>query len=208
MLPLNKNPEIIVHRCNTISELQNVPQEFGVEIDIRTNNGKLILHHDPLEDGVILEDWLLFFKHKTLILNVKEDGLENSIQCQLKKFNITNYFFLDQPIPSIVKFALSGQTCAAIRYSEYEPIDTAQIFSGKLLWAWVDCFNTATPNIDSLVILSNLNYKICIVSPELHNINRQIEIPKFSAEILRHKNLVSAICTKFPELWKNLLNEK
>ena len=72
--------QIIIHRCNTIDQIKSVPHKYGVEIDIRTYKNQLILHHDPFSDnGEKLEDWLIHFKHNSLILNVKEEGLEERL---------------------------------------------------------------------------------------------------------------------------------
>lgn len=74
----------MVHRRNKIEELQTVDTRYGVEIDLRTdrinNEKKLILVHDPFEDGVLFENWIQAYNHGTLILNVKEDGLESKIR--------------------------------------------------------------------------------------------------------------------------------
>ena len=66
----------IAHRRNTIEELIKTPHEYGVEVDIRSEQGKLIIHHDPFASGDDFEEWLKHYQHGTLILNVKEEGLE------------------------------------------------------------------------------------------------------------------------------------
>ena len=43
--------KFISHRRNTIEELQATPTEYGVEVDIRSDNGKLVIHHDPFTAG-------------------------------------------------------------------------------------------------------------------------------------------------------------
>ncbi len=48
----------IMHRINTKDALLKTPTEFGVEVDIRTNNNQLIMHHDPFEQGENFEEWL------------------------------------------------------------------------------------------------------------------------------------------------------
>ena len=50
------------------------------------------------EDGVNFEEWLKHYNLKgTLVINVKEEGLEMIIIKLLEKYNITNYMFLDEP---------------------------------------------------------------------------------------------------------------
>jgi hypothetical protein len=59
--------KIIKHRINTIEELVLVESDYGVEIDLRSKNGEIILSHDPFsEESVRFSDWLEFYHHKTL----------------------------------------------------------------------------------------------------------------------------------------------
>jgi len=44
----------IAHRINTISQLQNNHTEYGVELDLRPDGDKIIIHHDPFTEGRIL----------------------------------------------------------------------------------------------------------------------------------------------------------
>ena len=69
--------EIISHRRNTIAELVLTEKKYGVEVDIRTDNGRLVIHHDPCKPGESFEEWIAQYQHGTLILNVKEEGLES-----------------------------------------------------------------------------------------------------------------------------------
>ena len=62
----------IIHRVNTIKHLKEIPVEFGVEIDVRSFNNKLILSHDPFIHGIEFEDWMNFYNHAFLILNIKK----------------------------------------------------------------------------------------------------------------------------------------
>ena len=42
---LKKIMEFIIHRINKIKDLKLIPNEFGTEIDIRSNGSSLILNH-------------------------------------------------------------------------------------------------------------------------------------------------------------------
>jgi hypothetical protein len=41
----------IKHRINSIEDLKNTPQEYGVEVDIRIYNNEIIFNHVPFENG-------------------------------------------------------------------------------------------------------------------------------------------------------------
>ncbi len=99
----NQINEFIIHRINTISQLKNLDKKFGVEIDIRSFKSKLILNHEPYSKGDFLDDYLENYKNKTLILNIKESGIEDDVLKSIKKFNIKSFFLLDIEFPYIFK---------------------------------------------------------------------------------------------------------
>ena len=43
--------EIIIHRINSIKKLKKIPKNFGVEIDLRVYQSKIILNHEPFKSG-------------------------------------------------------------------------------------------------------------------------------------------------------------
>ena len=68
--------KFIFHRRNTISELLATDTRYGIEVDIRSEGNRLIIHHDPCVAVESFNDWIDAYRHGTLILNVKEEGLE------------------------------------------------------------------------------------------------------------------------------------
>ena len=131
---------IIKHRVNTIEELLKTPKNFGVEIDIRSFNEKLIINHDPFIDAICFDEWIKHYDHKFLILNVKEEGLEETIMKKIKNYKIKNFFFLDQSFPVLIKTILSGENRTAIRISEYESLESAINLKNLAKWVWIDFF--------------------------------------------------------------------
>jgi hypothetical protein len=195
--------KLISHRRNTLQELASTPQKYGVEIDIRSFGAELILQHDPYVEGESLDSWIKFYKHGTLILNVKEEGLEERLIALMKAHNITDYFFLDQSFPYLMKFAKKGESRSAARFSEYESIETVLSLSGLVDWVWVDCFTHFPLTSEDAIKLKNAKFKLCLVSPELQGRNADIEIPQM-IQILEDRSIsVDAVCTKRPELWES-----
>ena len=191
----------IKHRMNTIEELKKTPQELGVEIDIRSLGSKLILQHEPYIKGQVIEEWLDLYKHKILILNVKEEGLAKKLIKLMEEYSISDYFFLDQSFPFLVKTAKEGERRSAVRVSEYENIQNAMKLSGMIDWVWLDCFSKFPVNNQEVDILRDKgNFKICLVSPELQNKTREDTI--IYRKNIKAKGIkVDAVCTKYPELW-------
>lgn len=194
---------LIKHRVNTIVELKNLPTQYGVEIDIRSNNGNLILHHEPFECGESFEKWLAEFSHAFIILNVKEEGLEKSVFDLLEKYVIKNYFFLDQSFPFLIKSVHEGFFDSAVRFSEYESIETVFSLTGKIKWVWVDCFTHYPLTSENTKKLYEAGFHICLVSPELQGRSSLEDMNKAIAYIKDKGIKLDAVCTKKPTIWES-----
>lgn len=193
--------KIISHRVNTTELLDKTDTSFGVEIDIRSRSNELILNHDPFLDGENFHEWLKSFNHQTLILNIKEEGLEDQIVQILDKYQIIDYFFLDQSIPFLIRKNSITNKKTAARYSEFESIETVSNLLDYISWIWIDCFSTYPSNhIEKLRCYQSKGIKLCLVSPELQGHNTE-EFVKRHYSLLKSYNL-DAVCTKFPEFWE------
>lgn len=188
------------HRVNSSIDLQRVKPEFGVELDLRSLNGKLILSHDPFKNGEFFENWLESWKGQSLILNVKEDGLEDKVIQTLLNHNINDYFFLDQHYPTIHKLVNNGFKKVATRFSDLEDINTA--LNSKSEWIWIDCFSGKWEFLEKELdnLLSGFQ-KTCLVSPELHNRNSDSELQQLLHLIKSSNAKFDAICTKRIDFW-------
>ena len=193
---------IYKHRVNTVQELIETPHDLGVEIDIRSYGDKLILHHDAFVDAVSLREWLRYFDHKSIILNVKEEGLENRIIEEVEGAGVSDFFFLDQSFPFLIKGALAGETRSAARLSEYESIETIHKLSGLVKWVWVDCF-TKFPIEEQMAfkLQRKHGFKLCLVSPELQGRTQPSHVSSYVQELKDHGIEGDAVCTKLPHLW-------
>ena len=191
--------EIIAHRRNTIAELAATPHHFGVELDLRSQGDRIVIHHDPFAAGEDFAAWLEHFDHGTLILNVKEEGLETRLLAMMAEHEIEDFFFLDQSFPFLVKTARTGEKRCAVRVSEFESIDTALTLAGKIDWVWVDCFTRLPIGTADAHKLSEAGFKLCLVSPELQGRDAESEIPAMRRATQRMD--IAAVCTKRPELW-------
>lgn len=90
---------IIKHRVNNLESLKKTPDKYGVEIDLRSENKKIFLSHDPFTKGPLFKNWLKNFNHKIIVLNVKEEGLEVKILDLLKKKKLIISFFMIRHFP-------------------------------------------------------------------------------------------------------------
>ena len=199
--------EFISHRVNTVKDLKNTPFEFGVELDLRDNiDGSIYINHDPFVLGENFEDYLSNYHHGTMILNIKSERIEYKVLDLLKKYKIEKYFFLDSSFPMIKALTDQGELNIALRYSEFEGIDTIRLMSGRAKWVWVDCFNSFPLEEDTYLKLKNMGYKLCFVSPELQGQPEKIE--EYAGNIKKRNINFDAICTKIYNIdgWKKQLN--
>ena len=198
--------DFIAHRINTLAQLEKLPKEYGVEIDLRPYGDRLVLEHDPFKDGEDFEEWFHHYEHGRIILNIKSEGIEERVLNILSKKNFENYFFLDCSFPAIRKIVKTGNPKVALRFSEFEGLDTIQMMSSQIDWVWVDCFSHLPLNQDNYSQLTKMNLKLCLVSPELQGRDQDIE--NFAAIINEQGFKFDAICTKEHNIsrWKNLLH--
>jgi hypothetical protein len=193
---------LISHRRNTILELRATDSKYGIEVDVRSESDRLIIHHDPCVVGESFDEWLDEFNHGTLILNVKEEGLEARLITLMQSKGITDYFFLDQSFPFLVKWSNAGEHRCAVRVSEFESIETALTLAGKVDWVWVDFFTRFPLSGQDARLLNQAGFKLCLVSPELQGHNANLEIPQL-VSLLEERDIdPDAVCTKRLDLWE------
>ena len=187
----------IAHRINTVEALESTDKSYGVEVDLRHQGERIILQHEPFVDGEDFAEWLKRYRHAFLVLNIKSEGIEDKVRGMLLARGIKDYFFLDVSFPAMVKLMDRGEKKIAVRFSEFEGLDTVINLSNKVDWVWVDCFKEM-PLTRSVYDSLKKHFKICMVSPELQG-QGPGKIALFK-EQLRGISL-SAVCTKAPELW-------
>jgi hypothetical protein len=186
--------EILKHRSNTI---ENIDEKYGAEIDIRDYNKDVVLSHGyPTAENPRLIDYLKIFPRTSLIaMNMKSCEIEYDLLKILTIANHKKYFIFDFSIPYLLK-ALELKLCCAFRISEYE-----KELHTSCEWVWVDCFHDIWYDINYIDSLKNSNYKIALVSPELHD-RREANDEILKIKDIISTNLVDAICTKHPEKWQ------
>lgn len=173
--------QIIIHRINTLRELEKIPHRYGVEIDVRGYGDTLLLSHDSINpDNTYdtLEKYLKAYQHAFIVFNIKEAGYESRVIELAQKYNISNYFLLDVEFPYLYRATRKeGVRKIAVRYSEAEPIQSveAQLLEGKPLldWVWIDT-NTQLPLTEETI--SKLRpFKTCLVCPDRWGRSEDIE---------------------------------
>ena len=191
----------IIHRVNRAEELGKIPVEYGVEIDVRNHGEKLVLNHEPFEEGESFEEYCKNYRHAFMIINIKTEGIEESISEVISRYGIKDYFWLDLTFPSIVKLAGKGEKNIAVRFSEYEPIESCLALRGMVDWVWVDTFTKLPLDKVSYKRLRDAGFRICLVCPERWG--RPEDIPKYIEYLRSNKIEIDAVMTsaKYAGAW-------
>lgn len=194
--------KFIAHRINSIEELKLLPPDLGVELDLRDYGERLIVQHDPFKIGEDFEEYLEYYRHGIMILNIKSERIEHKVLELIQKYNVKEYFFLDCSFPMIYLLSSQGEKNIALRYSEFEGLDTILAMKNKVNWVWVDCFSQLPINTESYSVLKDAGFQLCLVSPELQG--RKEDIAKYKKYIMDQGIEFDAICTKSfnLSLWK------
>ena len=182
------------------------PGEYGVELDVRDDlNGRIYMEHDPFCDGEDFEEYLKQYHCGTMIINVKSERIELKILELLRQYQIENYFFLDSSFPMIKLLSDRGEKKIALRFSEFEGMDTLRNMQGKVQWVWADCFTRFPLDRSQAEEIRGMGYKMCFVSPELQGQEEKIE--EYAGIIKDNQIVFDAICCKSRNIdkWKKLL---
>ena len=192
---------IISHRVNTITDLLNTPNNFGIEVDVRSWKKQIILQHEPYEEGVLFSEWLKYLNHKFIILNIKNEGIEvNTIKELLLAKQDIEYFLLDQSFPMFARTIMVDTQSTAMRISNLESPQYLEQIKPK--WVWLDSHNGNWDYLhNSIEAIINSGAKVCIASPELHGRSPLNEISEIKGVFESRKIEINAVCTKIPENW-------
>ncbi len=193
--------EIIVHRINKIKDLKKIPTNLGIEIDIRSHKSKLILNHEPYKSGDSLDNFLNNYKHGTLILNIKEAGIEDDVIKKVKKKKIKSFFLLDVEFPYIFNSIKKKQKNIAIRFSEKETINNAKYFINRFKWVWIDTLTKLPLNEKNINVLKK--FKTCLVCPERWGRPNDIAVYKKKMKKLNFKPDAVMTSIKYVRQWLN-----
>tara|TARA_Y100001970_G_C14113231_1_gene792103 strand:+ start:476 stop:1090 length:615 start_codon:yes stop_codon:yes gene_type:complete len=198
----------VIHKVNSLSELEKIPKNYGVEIDIRIESGTLCLSHDPIKnfkDTTRLDNFLSEYEHMFIVANIKDSGIEDIVIEKLKKYT-ENFFLLDFEIPYLFNKDKNKNKYLSVRYSHFEKIEKNSKILNYVDWLWVDTFEKFPINDRNLSSLPEL--KKCLVSPERWG--RKEDINKI-AQYLKNNNLnFELIMTNLTTVndWKLILDNK
>jgi glycerophosphoryl diester phosphodiesterase len=197
----HKDQQNTVQSCNA-----SFAKNFGVEIDLRKINNKIVISHDhPISIDAENDIENFFSKQKFdnespyIFFDIKEAGLVSDIDSLITKYSILNYFVFDMSVVDHVSY-IKRNIKTLSRLSKYEASNTylAEKASGICL----DLFEENTIDFSSLKL--DKKRPIFVISPELH----KLEYKKLWEQIKEvEENYQVYLCTDFPDEAVEYFNE-
>lgn len=94
----------------------------------------------------------------------------------------------------IYQLSKNAERNIALRFSEFEGIDTILNMKDKVEWIWVDCFPKLPITNENYKLLKKNRFKFCLVSPELQGQVEKLE--EYKKYLMESQIIFDAICTK------------
>lgn len=182
---------------------------FGTETDVRDYNGELVISHDIADSKAMkLERFFEVYKsfdgNLPLALNIKADGLQAKLKEALERFGIDNYFVFDMSIPETLSYLKLGFKVFT-RQSEYE---ARPALYDAAAGVWLDEFQGHWITGSVLAEHSGNRKRICVVSPDLHKRDHQVEWNEYRKLRRGPGDINMMLCTDFPEKAKEFFDAK
>lgn len=142
---------------------------FGLELDVRDLNGRLVVSHDPpvgeaLPFAELLAAFDRFGRPGPLAINIKSDGLQSALAGMLEPFAPHDCFVFDMSVPDTLGYLRTGLPVYT-RHSEYEP---QPAFLDRAAGVWMDCFENDWIDAEAIRRHTDAGRAVALVSPELH----------------------------------------
>ena len=120
------------HRANLLTD----PLRYAaVEVDVKMNNGQVVVGHNTDHIDCLFEDYLKNCNENTeLAVNIKQSGMAKILYEMMSKCKVKSYFFFDMAVPDLLDYISLCPQHTAYRISEYE----TQRFDVD--WVWLDYF--------------------------------------------------------------------
>ena len=211
------NMNIIAHRGFWIDPVEKntlkaftraLKNGFGVETDFRDYQGQLVISHDiPKASSVLAQQFVDLYKEYPVLapiaINIKADGLHDLIKKVIEDSCMKNYFVFDMAIPDMFGyFSLNIEVFTRISEYEINPVLINQC-SG----VWLDSLGSNWYGLDNIRWLLEMNKKVAIVSPELHQ-RPHYEVWSMLKDNEFHKNSLLSLCTDYPKEAMEYFNVK
>lgn len=165
LVPEEKNSAVALERAFS--------HGFGVETDLRDQDGRVVVSHDPARGDLLgLADLLALHADNgprtPLALNVKVDGLVPLLEDHASGLGSTEHFFFDMSVPDMLTYV----TCGLPVFTRRSEIETVAVLAEASAGVWLDAFYSDWVEPHDIAALLDAGLQVCLVSPELHGRER------------------------------------
>lgn len=171
---------------------------IGTETDIRDRCGELVVSHDmPDSDAISLEELLKLTNISsdnsdiTLALNIKADGLADSLQKIILRYPRVDSFVFDMAVPDMREYFSAGVPV----FTRMSEVEQHPVWLDRAAGVWLDGFNSEWYSNKLIESILDMKKRVCVVSPELHG--RPHGSLWDLLNKMDHSDLM--ICTDYPE---------
>lgn len=189
--PSEKNTEAAFDRSFSLG--------YGTETDIRDHCQSLVIAHDmPSGHEIAFADVLTKAARATvappltLALNIKADGLAQSVASHLKQFPALDCFVFDMSVPDIPSYFAAGVPV----FTRMSEVERQPAWLNEAAGVWLDAFASEWYETKDIEKLLALGKRVCVVSPELHRRDHRLLWQRL-VPIAGARSLI--LCTDLPE---------
>jgi len=171
---------------------------FGVELDVRDADGRLVVSHDPARSpSVALDEFLSLYRDQgrglPVAMNIKSCGLSGQLARQLTAAGLSHYFVFDMAVPDALDYIARGMRVFT-RQSEFEPTPS---FYDEAQGVWLDGFKSDWIAEQTVAEHLRAGKKVALVSPELHGREAEPIWRRYAGMACAHTDDV-LLCTDHP----------
>jgi glycerophosphoryl diester phosphodiesterase len=172
---------------------------FGVEIDVRDLDGRLVVSHDPPRSGALPFADVVALHGSIdgagrLAVNVKSDGLQRPLAETLQRLASGQWFLFDMSVPDAVVCRRQGLPFFT-RHSDVESVPALYEDSEGV---WLDDFGGGWLREEQVARHLDAGKHVAVVSPELHGRDRHAAWAEWREWGVWSRPGV-ALCTDHPE---------
>lgn len=179
----------------TIAFNRSFDSGYGTETDVRDIAGRLVISHDmPFGDELDFDEFLKLLKGRSLplALNVKCDGLVTELVKVIRRHEVDDWFVFDMAVPDMKSYLLAGVPV----FTRMSEVELQPVCLERSVGVWLDSFDGDWYDNSVIEELLELNKRVCIVSPELHQRNH---LPLWRQLFPLVKNNLLMLCTDMPK---------
>lgn len=162
---------------------------YGTETDVRDLNGEIVISHDiPTGGELPLSDFLDLLGDKTypIAINIKSDGLAQTLAQEFSSRKHVDWFVFDMSVPDQLGHIKAGNPI----FTRLSEVEQSPVWFDTAVGVWLDAFNGEWYSNDLITSLLEKGKRVCIVSPELHGRDpsslweRLLSLPQHSGLLL------------------------